>query len=473
MKKLMKVLTIAVCLAMLFTAFPVFAETESGNSETVWVYDMANSYQVVKNSSEDSVKKIDTISDGNINVKTTSAIAHRTAYLKFNLNADSIKRIKTADKLNLEIYGYATNADAEYEVYKVEAWGGAIDSSSVWSIGETVGSQKIAVVNTPTKMIIDITKLINGINENDTNIRLAVRAMNTGNNGIIYSGNKNKDNCPKLVAEYTSTQPATFRFKKTAGLNPVNVVAIKENDPTVDHTKDTAADDSFEIFNSSSEKGYVFAKFDLTGIDVTKINTAVLTAKGYANGGMGMNLYAVTQSWNSQNGKYEKAESPAATVATASGDRDFNFDVLNYLKSLTGNVTEVEFMISINNTTSPKPYFIYIRNNRNIALNIDYGAEEVTSVSSIKGNGAITVTKSVLAGSAEASVTAVPILAAYSSDRLEAVSIGDAVTLSGTLTPVTQTLDISETGEAITRVSLFLWSSLTELVPITEADSLE
>lgn len=277
------------------------------------------------------------------------------------------------------------------------------------------------------------------------------------------------NNEPTLTITAHKSGKTEFSFKKAEKLEPAQVVAIKEATPTVDHS----SEQEFNVFDKNSSVGYVFTKFNLSNADKSGIDTAVLNFEGYADGGAGFSLYAVTTGWNSADGTYAVASEPLAKISTRSGNREFSFDVADYLKSLDNSVSSVEFRIGVTSTANPKQYSVNTGSRLNIVLDINYKAEKISDLSIISGDGEYIAERVVIEGSADNVITAIPIIALYSDDVLAGIKIGDEVTLNGEATLVSASVGTSSEINNVDKISFFLWTSLETLVPVTDSNSIE
>lgn len=100
------------------------------------------------------------------------------------------------------------------------------------------------------------------------------------------------------------------------------------------------------------------------------------------------------------------------------------------------------------------------------------GDKTITTVTELEDSREIIAKRVVVKGSAGEAISAIPIIALYDNDALVKVSMGDAIILDGTAKLAEASVTVPENTELTSpKVTLFLWTSLQELVPVLDSNS--
>lgn len=280
---------------------------------------------------------------------------------------------------------------------------------------------------------------------------------------------------PKLTDVILKTGPTKFSFKKAEGRIQVaeNPVYVNSNEPNVNAYNADLTEFALKNY-AGTMYGYAIFKFDLSDINKDSVEKFTFDIQFWTNSSsQGYKLSKVTQAWN--NGVFMKDETPLYLETFGkTGELNKSFDITSVVKSIEGD--ELTLIVEPNNETMQATKASLIRWNAtgytNPYIGIKYKAETVSSCDEITSAGTLHVEKTLVEGTADAPITATPILAVYEGDALYNINIGDAVECNGNATNISVDIPVEALSTGDYKVKFFIWNDLSTLVPLFAAKSL-
>lgn len=373
------------------------------------------------------------------------------------------------EKANNTIKAYAIPGNV-VNVNDYSATAVAIKNSVQIELGSAKNSTSGSGIN--LEIPLDVSLLEDCIDENGK-VTIIIRVENYNATRTSVLGNTiSTSTSIKLNAVYESKE-AQFYGEKSAQLFATNPIAINKDTSEISAISSTG----LLYLRNEGTDNLLFITFDLTGVDKDNITSAVLDTSVWRNAGdQKIKATEVTTAYSEVDRSFTLSDT-AYAISTACPYQNYSkpttVDLTTIIKNATGNSITLCIQ-SEGSFTGMQQIAVTSEVYDNPIINVEYKNEILQNLDNISNYTEIAAKRVVIEGEASNPITAVPIVALYDGDQLVTVKIGDNLTFDGSLNTITESVAVPATWEFTEpKVSMFVWTSLSELEPVLDANSIE